>query len=131
MVLPGIQALFGFQLIAVFNTTFRERLTAGEQRLHLLAILCVVTAVALVMAPAALHRQAEPDCISERFLRVSSRLMMWGMMPLAVGTALDVYLVARLILDDQMTATVVAAATLMVFAALWVVVPIQFARARR
>ena len=31
MVLPGIQALFGFQLVAVFNRTFWERLcgTAG------------------------------------------------------------------------------------------------------
>ena len=26
MVLPGIQALFGFQLIAVFNSTFAESL---------------------------------------------------------------------------------------------------------
>ena len=128
MVLPGIQALFGFQLVAVFNSAFRERLTAGEQRIHLLAILCVVTAVALVMAPAALHRQAEPDSISEAFLRLASRLMMWGMMPLALGTALDVYLVARVILDDRMTATVVAAASLLIFAALWVMLPMRFAR---
>src|SRR5213078_3805203 len=28
MVLPGIQALFGFQLIAVFNSTFRESLSS-------------------------------------------------------------------------------------------------------
>ena len=36
-VLPGIQALFGFQLIAVFNTGFASKLSAAEQRtlLHL------------------------------------------------------------------------------------------------
>jgi hypothetical protein len=33
MVLPGIQALFGFQLIAVFNTGFDERLTSSERQL--------------------------------------------------------------------------------------------------
>jgi Family of unknown function (DUF6328) len=38
MVLPGIQALFGFQLIAVFNQGFGEKLTIGEERLHLVAI---------------------------------------------------------------------------------------------
>ncbi|MDQ2943358.1 MAG: hypothetical protein M3R21_06785 [Candidatus Dormibacteraeota bacterium] len=35
MVLPGIQALFGFQLIAVFNQTFSQRLSPAEQYLHL------------------------------------------------------------------------------------------------
>src|SRR5258705_8073226 len=39
MVLPGIQALFGFQLIVVFNPGFSQKLSAGEQRLHLLAII--------------------------------------------------------------------------------------------
>ena len=58
MVLPGLQALFGFQLIAVFSTRFADDLTPAEQRLHLLAILLVVVAIALIMTPAAYHRQA-------------------------------------------------------------------------
>jgi hypothetical protein len=33
MVLPGIQALFGFQLIAIFNERFKE-LTEDEQLIH-------------------------------------------------------------------------------------------------
>ena len=32
MVLPGIQALFGFQLIAVFNDGFEHKLALGEAR---------------------------------------------------------------------------------------------------
>jgi Family of unknown function (DUF6328) len=60
MVLPGIQALFGFQLIAVFNSTFRESLSPAEQYVHLAAIGLVVAAVALVMSPAALHSPNEP-----------------------------------------------------------------------
>src|SRR5574338_697608 len=54
MVLPGVQALFGFQLIAVFNSTFAEKLGHFEQDLHLsikssgLAAL----AAALLMTPA-------------------------------------------------------------------------------
>jgi hypothetical protein len=34
MVLPGIQALFGFQLVAVFNGRFEE-ITTGLQAIHL------------------------------------------------------------------------------------------------
>ncbi len=36
MILPGIQAFFGFQLIAIFNNRFQD-LTQAEQVLHLVA----------------------------------------------------------------------------------------------
>ena len=48
MVLPGIQALFGFQLIAVFNGKFWE-LSDGHRMLHLTAIALVAVSIALVM----------------------------------------------------------------------------------
>jgi hypothetical protein len=123
MVLPGIQALFGFQLVAVFSSGFASELTAGERRLHLAAILCVVAAVALVMAPATLHRHREPESISRAFLTLSSRLLMWSMAPLAIGTTLDVYLVARVIAQSVVIAAACAAAASGTFLSLWVVLP--------
>ena len=54
MVLPGIQALFGFQLIALFNQGFGEKLSHAQQLLHLVAIILTTLAMALVMTPAAL-----------------------------------------------------------------------------
>ena len=59
MVLPGIQALFGFQMIAVFNQRFRE-LPGSLQIVHLAATGLVALAAGLVMTPAAYHRTAEP-----------------------------------------------------------------------
>ena len=56
MVLPGIQALFGFQLIAVFNQSFSE-ISSLDKSIHLAAILCTVGAIACLMGPAAYHRQ--------------------------------------------------------------------------
>src|SRR6188472_2489034 len=70
MVLPGLQALFGFQLIAVFNNRFAEVLTHAEQRLHLVATGLVALAVALIMTPAAYHRQLHPHHATERFIRI-------------------------------------------------------------
>jgi len=58
MVGPGLQALFGFQLIAVFNSRFSSDLSAEEQGLHLAAIIPVAVSLLLIMAPAAYHRQA-------------------------------------------------------------------------
>src|SRR6186997_1517628 len=97
MVLPGIQALFGFQLVAVFNSAFEQKLSANEQRLHLLAIALIAIAVAIIMTPAALHRQKGPYEVTDTFVRVSSRLLLWSMAPLAVSISIDFYLVARVI----------------------------------
>jgi hypothetical protein len=131
MVLPGIQALFGFQLIAVFADGFRERLSAAEQLLHLAAIVLVTIAIALVMAPAALHRQSEPDAVSQRFIDTSSTLLLAGMFPLALGIVLDVYLITGVIVGTPMAGGVVAAALLGVFAALWLWLPARERRRRR
>jgi hypothetical protein len=57
MVLPGMQALFGFQLIAVFSQAFHDHLSKFEQWLHLLALVLVAIAIALVMTPVAIHRK--------------------------------------------------------------------------
>ena len=123
MVLPGIQTLFGFQLIAVFAGPFLERLAQWEQELHLLAAVLVAIAIALVMAPAAVHRQAHLRSIDERFLRVSSRLLLASMYPLAVAICLELYLVAQMVTGSRATSAALAAALLVVFAGMWLALP--------
>jgi ABC-type Mn2+/Zn2+ transport system permease subunit len=122
MVLPGIQALFGFQLIAVFNPTFSQVLGPDERLLHLLAIVLVTVAIALIMTPAAYHRQTGPQQITEAFIRLSTRLMLWSMLPLCVSICLDLYLIAKIIVDDVL-APLLAATIFMVFFVLWFVLP--------
>jgi uncharacterized protein DUF6328 len=123
MVLPGIQALFGFQLIAVFNTTFREGLSSTEQRFHLAAIGLVAVAVALVMAPAALHRQTSPTAATQSFITVATRLLLLSMFPLMFGISLDFYLIARLILNNRLVSLLLATVLLILFATLWFFFP--------
>lgn len=60
MILPGLQALLGFQLVAVFSAQFETHLSHTEQQLHLLALILLAIAGALVMTPAAYHRQTRP-----------------------------------------------------------------------
>src|SRR5207244_6072194 len=84
MVLPGIQALFGFQLIAVFNQRFAEDLPKSDQGLHLVAITLVAIAVALVMTPAAYHRHRGARVVTDTFVHVSSVLLVASMIPLAL-----------------------------------------------
>jgi hypothetical protein len=130
MVLPGIQALFGFQLIAVFNQRFQE-LAALERYVHLSAIVLVAIAVALVMAPAAYQRQAEPNEVSRGFVVLASRLLLSSMLPLMAGISLDLYLIAVLISGTPWIAALLGAAIFGVFFVLWFVVPRTPALQRR
>lgn len=122
-VLPGIQGLFGFQLIAVFSERFDD-LTTGEQTLHLAATFLVAIAVALVMTPAAYHRQtAGPEQVTRHFVRLCSRLLLWSMLPLACGVCLDFYLIALLVAGESIGALALAVTLLLVFAGLWIALP--------
>src|SRR3954452_3144591 len=118
MVLPGIQALFGFQLMAVFNQRFNV-LEGGEQVLHFISVLLIALSIGLIMTPAAYHRQVEPGSVSAFFVRLASRLVAIAMLPLAVALCLEVYLLGGVILGDRRTSFVVAGMLLLIFAGLW------------
>lgn len=128
MVLPGIQALFGFQLIAVFQNAFSKDLSPLEQRIHLLAMALSALSAALAIAPASLQRRAEPDRASESLVKLSTRFLALGMWPLALAIALDFGILARMILHDEGVAWGMAVGVLAVFLGLWVVFPRIYAR---
>ena len=123
MVLPGIQALFGFQLIAVFNNRFQE-LTLHEQYLHFSALLLVALAVALIMAPAAYHRIVKRGTVSHFFVNLASRLIATAMIPLMFAIMLEVLLLGRLILGKGWASLAIASSTLAVFGYLWFLYPL-------
>ncbi|HET7231261.1 MAG TPA: DUF6328 family protein [Longimicrobium sp.] len=123
MVLPGIQALFGFQLIAFFNQGFTDKLSQAQQALHLGATLAVAVAAGLVMTPASLHRQAEKMSVSFRFVATASRFLLASMVPLALGICTDVYLVSHMVLRDTAAALAVAGGLFLFLALFWLVFP--------
>jgi hypothetical protein len=122
MVVPGIQALFGFQLIAVFNQRFHD-LTAAEQTLHFFALILIAVAIAIIMTPAAYHRLVERGSVSDFFIRLASRLIAAAMLPLIVALCLEVYLVSRMVELPAWLSAATAAGLFAVFATLWFAFP--------
>lgn len=110
MVLPGIQALFGFQLIAVFTEGFVQQLAERERALHMLAILLVVVAIGLVMAPAALHRQTQLHTLDERFVRLASGMLLAS-------------IVGRVIFAGAGVSAMIGTVMLAILAGLWLLFP--------
>ena len=131
MVLPGIQALFGFQLIAVFNQRFSELLPHTGQLLHLAALILVAVAIGLIMAPAAYHREAERGTISRYLADYASRLMMIAMLPLLVSISIEVALIAYAILSLAWLSAACGFALGLFFVSLWYIFPALHRRAAR
>jgi membrane protein YdbS with pleckstrin-like domain len=123
MVLPGIQALLGFQLVAVFNQRFAELLPFSARVLHLASIVLVATAIALIMAPAAYHRQAERGTISRHLANLGSGLITTAMAPLTAAIALEVALVAYAILSTVWISVVLGLVLGLFFTTLWFIYP--------
>ena len=123
MVLPGIQALFGFQLIAVFNDGFAQKLSTVQQQIHFVSIVLTVIAIALVMTPAALHRQIDPLAVTRRFIRSSTILLILSLFPLAISICLEIYLIAQIITRLYWLSLLTAAGLFLLFLSLWTVLP--------
>ena len=124
MVLPGIQALFGFQLIAVFNKPFFD-LAPIDRAIYLASLILVAVAIGLVMAPAAHHRLVERNRVSRRWLRLAARDIAWAMAALAPAIAIDVYLVALMSTGSVFLGIVIAAAVAGFLAWLWFARPLS------
>jgi hypothetical protein len=122
MVLPGVQAIMGFQLIAVFNQRF-ETLAPFEQSLHLAAFFLVTLAMGLIMAPAAYHRQVERGFVTRRFVDLASRLLTLSLLPLILGLACDAFILVRLAGGTVVSALVGASGVAILLIGLWFVLP--------
>jgi hypothetical protein len=123
MILPGIQALFGFQLIVVFSTTFTEKLNVSEQRLHLIAILLVVLATMIILTQAMYHRQTSEKEVAEEFIRIASRLLLLSMFPIVTSISIEFYLISRVILNNTFWALVFTLVVFSLFLVLWLGLP--------
>jgi hypothetical protein len=129
MVLPGIQAVFGFQLIAVFNERF-DGLDIALKLTHLTSLCLVVVAMALLMTPAAYDRIAEPDYVSANFLRRTAWFLTIAMAALACAVAVEMYVIVMLVTARPWIAFLACAISFGTFVSLWFVGPWRARKAR-
>jgi hypothetical protein len=122
MILPGIQAIFGFQLIAVFNQSFKANLNHADQFVHLIALISITISALLVLAPAAYHRESCRQ-LSVHFIELASRFIAVAMIPLAIGLCLDVYLVTKIISESELFSLIVTGVIFSMYTGLWFIFP--------
>ncbi|MEH6438316.1 DUF6328 family protein, partial [Massilia sp. DD77] len=125
VILPGVQALFGFQTIAVFNDRF-EDLATFAKICHVAGLVMVIVSVAMVMTPAIYYRTCRGHA-THAMVRFASRMIRGALGPLAIGLALDMFTVIYLATTGMSARVAVsigaAVGTLILLAGLWYVVP--------
>ena len=123
VVLPGAQALLGFQLIIVFSEPF-EKLAAAARGVHLAALGCVALAAIWLMTPAACHRIAFDGEDSEGFHRLGTRFLLAATGALALGIAADLGVVVDKLLNSAAAGMAAGGLSATVLLGLWLVYPL-------
>jgi hypothetical protein len=126
IVLPGVQALLGFQFASYLTKSFAA-LPQATQVVNTAALGCLVVAMVLLMMPAPYHRLAADGDATPRVERVAERLILGALPFVALGVAGDVYVVCSVVLGGTAAAAaaVLCAAGMM---ALWFGVPLYARR---
>lgn len=118
VVLPGAQALLGFQFVALLMEEF-EKLPSSLKVVHFISLCLVAFAVILLMTPAAYHRLVEEGEDTSHFHQFASRTLLASMVSLALGVTGDFYLVAWKVTESNLLSLVLGALSLCCFYGLW------------
>lgn len=119
----GVQILFGFLLSVVFTDRFHDA-SGFEKSLHLSAVALAVAATALLTAPAAWHRLLFRTGSRERILTVGNRLVLVGLVCLALAITSTVALIAKVVYGE-IAMIVMAVLCVLLFGILWFVMPLR------
>jgi hypothetical protein len=118
VIIPGGQALLGFQFVATLTKTFGE-LPAAVQHIHAAGLCAVALAVLLLMTPAALHRIAFHGEDDKAFFRIGSRLVVAATLPLAIGISADVLVVYYKISGNMSLSGIAGIVAFCLLAGIW------------
>ncbi len=118
IILPGTQALLGFQFVAVFSQNFNS-LPQEMKYLHLISLCLVTLTTILLMSPAAFDRIVGERKNNHLFIKYSSQVIVAAMICLALGLAGDLFVVARYITRMVNISFLIAMSSLLLTGLLW------------
>lgn len=123
ILLPCMQALLGFQTLAVLNERFQQL-----RGLSPVAHLPWLAMVAVAIAPAAFHRIAGAGRVSRRLIALSSRCICAALSMPMLAFALGMVVVSSLAMGEQPFSLSVAAPLFLLTGAAWFMVPLPLRR---
>ena len=120
--LPGVQVLFAFLLVLPFQQGFAE-ISAADRGVYVAALIASALAAALLIAPSMYHRLNFRRQVKEQMIFDSNKLMVVGMLLLAIGVACSIFLVVDVVYGN-VAAIGATAATAVIYALVWLALPL-------
>ena len=120
--LPGVQILFAFLLTVPFSQGFTT-LNSFQRELFFGVLLSTAVATALLIAPSAHHRLLFRMRDKENLVHVSNRLSIAGLAVLSLSLIGAILLISDILFKSP-APLIFTAATALIFAVLWVFMPL-------
>jgi hypothetical protein len=124
VILPGTQAVLGFQMVVMLTPAFAE-LPTTSQYVHVAALLSSVLCVILLICPAAVHRMSFSGRDEAKMHTIGSALVTVALAPLAVSISLDFYVALGRIFGTMDIAAAGALVAFLLMLGYWYVVPLH------
>jgi hypothetical protein len=127
--LPGVQVLFAFLLTVPFQQRFAN-VTDFQRDVYVFTLLLSAVASALLIAPSAYHRLNFRQGDKEHIVEMASSLTIAGLVALSLAMSGAVLLVMDWLFDGTFV-VVTFAVVVLLFAALWFLLPLRRRMSRR
>jgi hypothetical protein len=121
--LPGVQVLFAFLLVVPFNQRFAD-VTQFQKTVFFATLLCTTASTLCLIAPTAHHRIEFRQQDKQRIVRTGNRIVVLGLLLLAVAMTGAVLFVTDFLYGSTTTA-VAAAGVALAFAVVWYAIPLR------
>jgi hypothetical protein len=121
VLLQGAQVLTGFLIILPFYQGF-PALSSAQHAVYLATFCCALASLIIFSAPAAQHRLQWPLHDRAKFKEFSTRMIVFGMIPLSLALILATNLVVTQVLGESY-GLIAAALIAIVIAGLWWLFP--------
>ena len=118
IVLPGTEALLGFQFVIFFDPVFQD-LSANLKYLHFGTLILTMTCTILLIAPVAFQQIGEEGHATNRFLGFCRKVLNIAMALLLLALAGDIFIAAQLIDLSNVLSSVTSAFILLLGISVW------------
>ncbi|KUF19377.1 MULTISPECIES: DUF6328 family protein [Streptomyces] len=122
----GVQILFGFLLSVAFTPLFRE-LGTFDRTVYIITVVLGAAATGALIAPVPIHRFLSGQRMKDEVVATAGRLMMCGMVLLALTIGCTVLLILRIVVPGPL-AEALAGGIMLWFGLCWYVLPLHLRR---
>lgn len=120
IVLPGTEALLGFQFATFFTSVF-QGLDQQYKYIHFITLIFTMVSTILLIAPVAFQQIGEKGDITKRFITFARRMLNAAMLFLLLALAGDAFIAAKAIDIHSTIATIIGALIFLCGTAIWYV----------